>query len=522
MKATIQSKILWLTISILVCSTLILGGICTVVISNQLQDGTIRNIETETKFTAANISLKMQAVEHYIMTLASSVERELKDASKLQDSAYLENFTEAYRTYINNTIENVPKTVAVYIRYNPQKAPPTSGIFMAKAFNSPKLQKYTPTDFSKYDPNDIEHVGWYYEPVRAKRPIWMLPYKNKNISINMISYVIPIFKNGEDIAVVGLDQDFDDLTKNISNLKFFPSSYAYLEEADGKIAYHPTLPKGHFFEETEDVKVFRSKLTNGMNLAFVIPYKEINSKRNTFIVKITASSLGLILIFSLIAIFISRSITKPIKILTKKANQLVEGDMSVEFDISQDNEIGELAKSFSTAKNHLQNYLGQIRGMAFKDSLTSVRNSMAYNVYIKELQEKILRKEVYEFGFCLLDTNDLKKINDTYGHEQGNIYLIKCCKLICQTFSHSPVFRIGGDEFVVVLLNSDLENREELRQKLKTQMEATMQEKNPWDRLSIACGIAVCEGTDDTTLEIFNRADKEMYKNKLSIKGEGK
>lgn len=521
MRTTVQRKILWLTINILICSILILGGICTFVISAITQKSTIKNLEIQTNYTAAQISLKMVMAEHYIATLAGNIDKQIPDTSALKDSVFLENLTETYRTYITQSIGSIPKTVAVYLRYSPKLAPPTSGIFMAKAFNSQTMQTYTPTDFSKYDPSDIERVGWYYEPVRARQPIWMLPYKNKNISINMISYVIPIFKNGTDVAVVGLDIDFDDLTKNISSLKFITSSYTYLEYANGKIAYHPTLEKGTAFSDTTENRIFRATLNNGMNFAVVVPLEEINALRNAFIKRIVGSSLTLILLFSIIALIISRSITKPIKTLTQKANKLIEGDLSVEFDISQNNEIGDLAKSFSAAKHHLQNYLGQIRGMAFKDPLTEVRNNMAYTVYIKELQEKIQKKEIYEFGFCVLDTNDLKKINDTYGHENGNTYLIKCCKLICDTFVHSPVFRIGGDEFIVVLLNNDLTNCNELLNKLKAQMKATEHEKNPWERLSIACGIALCERTEDSSVkEIFKRADQAMYKDKLDIKCE--
>jgi GGDEF domain-containing protein len=51
----------------------------------------------------------------------------------------------------------------------------------------------------------------------------------------------------------------------------------------------------------------------------------------------------------------------------------------------------------------------------------------------------------------MFDLNDLKHINDRYGHERGDEYIVNCCRLICQVFKHSPVFRIGGDEFVALL-----------------------------------------------------------------------
>ncbi|MCR4656121.1 MAG: transporter substrate-binding domain-containing protein [Lachnospiraceae bacterium] len=99
---------------------------------------------------------------------------------------------------------------------------------------------------------------------------------------------------------------------------------------------------------------------------------------------------------------------------------------------------------------------------AFVDSLTSVRNKGAYYDYIKNLQKCLDREEISEFAVGIFDCNDLKKINDEYGHDKGDIYLKAASRLICTVYEHSPVFRIGGDEFAVFLLNTDFENREEL------------------------------------------------------------
>ena len=54
-----------------------------------------------------------------------------------------------------------------------------------------------------------------------------------------------------------------------------------------------------------------------------------------------------------------------------------------------------------------------------------------------------------------IDLNNLKTINDTYGHDKGNIAIMKLANMICEVFSKSPVFRIGGDEFAVILFKKD-------------------------------------------------------------------
>lgn len=59
------------------------------------------------------------------------------------------------------------------------------------------------------------------------------------------------------------------------------------------------------------------------------------------------------------------------------------------------------------------------------------------------------------FAIVMFDVNDLKKINDTAGHQAGDQYLCEACKIICDIFKRSPVFRVGGDEFAVIAQNND-------------------------------------------------------------------
>ena len=198
--------------------------------------------------------------------------------------------------------------------------------------------------------------------------------------------------------------------------------------------------------------------------------------------------------------------------------------MNADFNIKLNDEIGDLAKSFAAAKFHIQQHMKQIQGLAFRDQLTGVRNKMAYDSYLAELESRIVSNEVTSYGIIVLDTNNLKEINDTYGHENGNAYLINSCKLICQIFTHSPIFRIGGDEFIVILTGIDLKNHESLLAKLKKSTELAKNASFPWKQVSIAYGISIAEKVKETTIqETFNKADANMYKHKRAIKtAEGK
>ncbi len=164
--------------------------------------------------------------------------------------------------------------------------------------------------------------------------------------------------------------------------------------------------------------------------------------------------------------------------------------------------------------------LAHSQEQATRDALTGVRNKLAYDQELDRLQWAVDNGET-KVGFAMLDLNFLKKINDTYGHEKGNISIKTLCFITCHVFEHSPVFRIGGDEFVAILRGSDYENRqalaEEFYERLKKQ-EADPS-KEPWEKVSAALGIAIYEpGIDSTLAQVFKRADSAMYEKKKEMK----
>ena len=158
--------------------------------------------------------------------------------------------------------------------------------------------------------------------------------------------------------------------------------------------------------------------------------------------------------------------------------------------------------------------------LAHKDSLTGLKNKAAYDEATAKLDKKISYGDA-QFCIVMVDVNFLKRVNDTYGHERGNNYLVNAAKLICSVFGEEHVYRIGGDEFVVVIEGEKVS----LCKYFVEQFRAEMARKNannllePWEKISAAAGIAFYKaGVDKSADEVFKRADKEMYANKLAMK----
>lgn len=169
-------------------------------------------------------------------------------------------------------------------------------------------------------------------------------------------------------------------------------------------------------------------------------------------------------------------------------------------------------------KQHLK-ALNTEKELARRDELTGVKNKTAYNELEKSVQANIDNGMDYlPFGLVVCDANDLKAINDTQGHVAGDEYIKKSAMLLCNTFVHSPVFRIGGDEFVVFLRGNDYSNKEALMKSLRAQV---LENQRLGVGPILASGMAeYVPETDTLVAEIFDRADKEMYKNKRDIKKE--
>ena len=167
-------------------------------------------------------------------------------------------------------------------------------------------------------------------------------------------------------------------------------------------------------------------------------------------------------------------------------------------------------------KQHLK-ALNSEKELARRDELTGVKNKTAYKELEKSVQANIDNGMDYlPFALVVCDANNLKIINDSEGHVAGDEYIRQSAALLCEIFDHSPVFRIGGDEFVVFLRGNDYSNKFELMKKLRSQVR---------DNQASGSGPVLASGmaeytpeTDGLVSEVLDRADKEMYEDKQDLK----
>ena len=224
----------------------------------------------------------------------------------------------------------------------------------------------------------------------------------------------------------------------------------------------------------------------------------------------------------LYTIFVTYRIVRPLKQLTSAAKDLSDGlDESKlsQISVNSKDEIGTLSVVLKDTYKKIHEYTTYINALAYRDSLTGIKNSTAYTEAIAAINKEI-NCENPRFGVLVADINNLKQTNDKYGHDVGNELIIHTSKILTEIFRESSVFRIGGDEFAVILKNNDYKDYRnllvEFDKACSEDFITVYENKIP---VSIARGVASYNPDVDRIYEdVFANADHAMYLNKEESK----
>ena len=266
---------------------------------------------------------------------------------------------------------------------------------------------------------------------------------------------------------------------------------------------------------------------------------QINDYGRTFIAEVvTMFSSVLILILVLSFAFIENNIILPVNTMAYCArNFAYDSEEAREqniqhmknLDIRTHDEIENLYSAFLKTTSDSMHYFENLKRskiqlavmdeLAHKDALTGLKNKAAYNKDTARLDADIVAGKA-AFAIIMIDVNYLKRVNDTYGHERGNEYLINAAKLACSVFGEEHVYRIGGDEFVVILDGDNLAHCEKNIARIRAEIERFRADTTlePWEKVSAAVGVSHYTSGDINAEEVFKRADSDMYQNKLAMK----
>ena len=134
-------------------------------------------------------------------------------------------------------------------------------------------------------------------------------------------------------------------------------------------------------------------------------------------------TIGLVAVFSLVTLLVVNALTRPLLKLASASKRLADGDYNVELDYNGKDEVGTLTQSFCQMRDHLKLYIKDLNSRAYTDAMTSVKNKGAYDIFVSRLNNEFFgeaRETEPEFAVVMFDCNNLKHINDEYGHDHGD------------------------------------------------------------------------------------------------------
>ena len=390
---SIKTKIIVTVILCSLVSTFICGAISIVNSVSTSYEDSQQEMQLKCVSQSDELDTMMQNVSQSVEMVYSIAVAKLEHAASFRTSKdYVDTYTKQMLPILMQSAQNTKGALTAYIRYNPEFTEPTSGLFLTRDNSDSEFESVTPTDFSMYDPSDVEHVGWYYIPVQNGKETWMEPYLNSNIGVYMISYVIPIEVDGESIGIIGMDIDFSEFTDTIDSLSIFDSGYGFLANDSGEVMYHKDLEIGSNLadadsglqavvdalgnEQTEETAVsytyqgkdkvmYYKTLENGMKFVLTAPKTELQEKSRQLAKQIFGGAAFAMILTIIIGTVLGFTITKPITQIDGIVKQTAEFEFASnpanQHLYKRKDETGRMAISLHNMRKNLRQMVANIR-----------------------------------------------------------------------------------------------------------------------------------------------------------------
>ena len=491
----LQNKLLILVISSILFPALVVMTISFSNYGHIVEDNSVQIMQLMCSEKRQSIDEKLLNIEQSVHSIYHFATEQHSNTDNLWqgEEQFLEHIRKM-REIMETTVKYTDGAVSVYYRLDAAIQGPKQGVWLVQDENGNYTEREM-TDMSLYDDDDIEHVGWYYIPIANGKETWINPYYNKNMDEEIISYVIPIILDEKSIGVVGMDISTNLLYENTKSVTVYDKGYAFLMDNEGEFVYHPEMKGNTISEEFNmqhtylyeksllsvenqsvetyrwndtDKKMAAQKLRNGMIFTVCVTEQEIKEPQRKTLIDAVLVILLIMSGFVAVTAFLTKAIVR----------------------------------------------------LIYTDAMTHVGNKTAYNECVELLCKRIKDKKQPNFLIAVVDINNLKIVNDTYGHEYGDKLIQSGAAILKKVWGSDSTYRVGGDEFVIVC--SDMEKRcAETKMSLFEEAIEDYNRQNTCKKLylQMAIGMAVYSSeTDKEYMDVFRRADSAMYENKIQKK----
>ena len=420
--------------------------------------------------------------------------------------AYLARHCSGIREAFQSVASHTNGIVTYYYCISPDISETEHGFFYSKVGKT-GFDEQPPLDARELDPNDTEHTTWYYTPIERGRPSWIGPYSAHFLNeMWTYSYIVPIYKAGAFVGVLGMDIPFDTLVEQVKNIRVFDTGFACLYTADGTVLYHPDFenaasPKDletpglesltqrenngdeliRYMFHGEKRQLSFTTLSNGMKLIVTAPVSEVNASWTNLLRIILPLVAVIAAIYALLIMFVMRFVTRPLQRLTEASQRLAAGDYNVDLRYGGHDEVGMLTGAFMRMRDQQKRSFDDLNRQVSVDVLTGLPNLRTFLRQADEEREA-MRKAGQKPVLAYFNLLGMKQYNRRHSFDEGDRLICDVAKAISRVFEGHSYSHFGQDRFAALTDEAHLDGQ------LKALYEAC-QSANDGNSLPIRAGI---------------------------------
>jgi len=420
MRLRIDTKII---IAILFCSILlsVVIGTSTILRSTEIIKNEVKDKILQIALSRGNeFTIQTSRIENTVIELSGLVLDSI-DFSKVKNDQYMTEYLDTMSSIVKSLGDYNKGIVGLYVNFDPLFTSGTTAYDIGYTYDEMTktsevvLNGYTLDEF--FETN--EDLSWYYEPVKAKKGVWSMPYVDSVSGVNMISYTMPFYYKEALVGVVGIDLSFESLRSLILDTKVYESGYAFLLNndftymVDAKFTSEDnlgTISNGRYVSLTEEISTKRESvnelmfegeksiigyntLPSGLIIGVIVPSSEVLTSIQQLSFNIIIVIILGIIVSLVVGILLSRNITSPLNHALKQLKIISQGDFTRDLTqqfLHRKDEVGEIVLMVSQLQISLKLLLESVKSEALNiedDINTVTKNVFALNKNIDAVSE---------------------------------------------------------------------------------------------------------------------------------------
>lgn len=344
---------------------------------------------------------------------------------------------------------------------------------------------------------------------------------------------------------LGISVDLNDLRHNIAEVRIGESGYLFATDNEGRLLFGQTglrLPTDFMTtvrrgmeNRTEEISVLLNDQPTGVhirrvndNLLLFAAHPDADM-HNLIVQAVLIVLLGLLIVVVVtgggLVTVLTRYIVEPVERLGTVAAEIGNGNWDIESGIVSHDEIGDLARSVQSMARNLKDADERVRFLAYHDNLTGLPNRAMFRDYLTRALSQAERAE-QKLGILFLDIDGFKRINDTLGHQTGDLLLKEVARRLTTQLREEDMVahvdddkrpedllaRLGGDEFIVLLTSiHDLHGPGTVARRFIRALGETMNLNGQQCNIGASIGIAIYPDDGADAGELIKHADIAMY-----------